>query len=114
MHKIITIKGLLDQYFKEKPLSVATIETYKGLVNRFVIDTEIQFLKDVTLDSAVNWRSKILLRTSDVTWNNYLRHMRALWRFAIKKEYVEKTDYFGELNWGRKKKQKLKFSMLNN
>jgi hypothetical protein len=63
----MSLSGLMDQYVKEKSLSEATIKTYEGVVNRFVIDTKTQYLNDITFDSALDWRSQILQRANDTT-----------------------------------------------
>lgn len=104
MNRNTTFDELLKQYILEKPLSTATISSYTRVLRCFMRDTNIIQLNEVTLASLLNWRLTVLTRTSDITWNTYLRHMRALWKFAISKKYVSNTDLFKELNWGKYKK----------
>jgi site-specific recombinase XerD len=108
MKRISTFNDLLNQYILEKPLSDATIVTYKSVVSRFSADTGIEYLHKVRYKRLLDWRLTVTLRSSDITWNNYLRHMRALWKFAIKKKFVPKIDHFKELNWGKYNSSKTK------
>jgi site-specific recombinase XerD len=104
MKRISTFEQLLDQYIHEKPLSDATIGSYTRILRRFQKDTGIEKLDVVTLTTLLEWRLEIISRASDITWNTYLRHMRALWKFAISKHYVPNVDHFKELNWGKYKR----------
>ena len=108
MKKISTFDELLNQYIIEKPLSSATIVTYKGIVKIFSNDTGIQCLDKINYEKLLNWRLTIIQRSSDITWNNYLRHMRALWKFAIRKKAVPDADHFLELHWGKYNSSKTK------
>ena len=108
MKKPYTFNGLLDQYIKEKSLSPATIVTYKSVVKLFTKDTGIEYLNKVRYEKLLDWRLTITQRSSDITWNNYLRHMRALWKFAIRKRYVTSIDHFKDLNWGKYNSSKIK------
>ena len=104
----LTFNCLLRQYTREKPLSSATIKTYKDVVSLFLNDTGYRFLDDPTFDELLEWRLRIIERTSDITWNNYLRHMRALWKFAIQKQYVPEDNPFKRLHWGKYRSNKTK------
>ncbi len=104
----LSFLGLLNQYVKEKPLSNATIQTYSGVVRGFTNDTGITHLANIDFEKLLDWRLSVIARSSDITWNNYLRHMRALWKFALKKNYVHNYDPFQELNWGVHKTTKKK------
>ena len=108
MNRITTFDDLLNQYIREKPLSSATIVTYKSVVSLFSTDTGILDLDKVHYEKLLNWRLTIIERSSDITWNNYLRHMRALWKFAIRKKAVPDIDYFLELQWGKYNSSKTK------
>ncbi len=103
MKSISTFNELLDQYKLEKSLSKATIFSYTGIIRCFITDTGIQHLNEVTLEPLLNWRLSVINRSSDITWNTYLRHMRALWKFAIYRKYVPDDNFFKELNWGKYK-----------
>jgi len=103
MKRISTFDDLLNQYILEKPLSDATVSSYSAILHCFIKDTQITRLNQVTLTPLLDWRLSVTTRTSDITWNTYLRHMRALWKFAIMKKYVPDTDHFKALNWGKYK-----------
>ncbi len=94
MKRISTFDDLLNQYILEKPLSDATVSSYSAILHCFIKDTHITQLNKVTLTPLLEWRLSVTTRTSDITWNTYLRHMRALWKFAIMKKYVPDTDHF--------------------
>lgn len=108
MKKIRTFEALLEQYVIEKPLSEATISSYTRILHCFTKDTKITHLDKVSLTPLLEWRLNVIHRTSDITWNTYLRHMRALWKFAIMKKYVPEVNHFKALNWGRIKSTKAK------
>jgi len=94
--------NLLTIYEKHKSLSSATIRTYRGVIRRFCADTGIEDIKDVKFETLLEWRLNVLSRSSDITWNNYLRHMRALWSFAHSIGLIENQEhYFRQLNWGK-------------
>jgi len=101
MKRISTFEQLLTQYALEKPLSEATIKTYRGVINCFTKDTGIKNINAIKFEKLLDWRISVILRSSDITWNNYLRHMRALWKFAILKHYVPDIDHFKNLHWGK-------------
>lgn len=103
MNNDLTFSGILDQYFREKPLSTATMRTYKSVLKRFREDTGIEYLRDVRFENLLDWRLDVIERASDITWNNYLRHMRALWKFALERKYIDGDDYFKQLHWGKYK-----------
>jgi integrase len=110
MKRISTFNELLNQYTLEKPLSEATVTSYTRILHGFITDTGLQHLNEVSLAPLLIWRKSVIKRTSDITWNTYLRHMRALWKFAIYKEYVPDANFFKELHWGKYKtsnKQKI-------
>jgi integrase len=100
---------LLARYAKHKSLSDATIRTYRGVVRQFCRDTGIVKMRDVKLEALLEWRLNVLSRSSDITWNNYLRHMRALWSFAHDMGLIKNQEhYFKKLNWGKKRIRRAK------
>jgi len=105
---ITTFSQLLSQYIKEKSLSPASIKTYSEVLKKFQNDTKISRLDEVTFELLLDWRLDVIERSSDITWNNYLRHMRAFWNFAISKQYVGSHNPFADLNWGKHRISKKK------
>ncbi len=105
---VLTYTGVVEQYLKEKPLSEATAKTYRSVVRKFTSDTQIEMLSDTRFSNLLDWRLDVISRSSDITWNNYLRHMRALYAFAIKRHWVPPTNIFKELHWGKYKSNKIK------
>ncbi len=102
MDKTNEFTDLLTQYARHKSLSPATIRTYRGVIRRFCLDTGIEKIRDVQLESLLEWRLAVLSRSTDITWNNYLRHMRALWTFAHDIGLANNQEhYFKQLNWGK-------------
>jgi len=105
---IATFPQLLGQYIKEKSLSPASIKTYSEVLKKFQADTKISRLDEVNFELLLDWRLDVIERSSDVTWNNYLRHMRVFWNFAISKQYVSQHNPFTDLNWGKHRVSKKK------
>jgi integrase len=102
MDKINKFSDLLSRYAQHKSLSSATIKTYQGVIRRFCLDTGIVNIQDVNFEALLQWRLDVLARSSDITWNNYLRHMRALWSFAHQIGVLQNEEhYFKQLNWGK-------------
>ncbi len=84
----MNINQLVDKFFKEKDLKPATKQHYKYVAKLFVQDMQITEIEDVTREVLLEWRGKVQCRnTQKSTWNNYLRHLLVLLRFAA--DYME-------------------------
>ncbi len=84
---------LADKYGITKSLRPATIRTYNAVVQTFINDTHIREVEDVTEDSVLRWKEQVALRSSETTYNNYHRHMKAVLNYAIKVGRIEKNPF---------------------
>lgn len=83
------LKTLLDLYTKEKPqLSIRTIYKYQATIKLFIVDAGINDIF-ITRDECIRWRNKILSRSSAGNCNNYHRHLKSLFNFAVKSDYID-------------------------
>ena len=83
------LKKLLDLYQQEKPqLRPATVNKYQSVIRLFIKDTGIDHIF-IGRNECVQWRNKILNRSSAGNCNNYHRHMQSLFNFAVKFGHLE-------------------------
>ena len=76
-------------YARERALSEASKKHYRFVVRRFIADTGVEDVEAITRDVLLMWREVTLARkVSFSTWNNYLRHMRALISFAVESNFI--------------------------
>lgn len=45
--------------------------------------------KDITAQHIIEWRQVILERAKPISWNNYVRHLRSIYNFAIEQELLQ-------------------------
>lgn len=98
MHDV-SFMELLSQYATYKYLRPKTVETYMGVVRvfRHYVGPDTQ-PSMITVDVVVRWRSRIIRSSSnpkgiaESSWNNYARHMKALYKFGIEHELVPLED----------------------
>ncbi len=92
------LEELLTLYQQEKPqLSPRTIQKYKSVITMFIRDSEISGIY-ITHNKCVEWRNKILKRSSAGNCNNYHRHMKSLFNFAVKEGYLD-TNVFKSIDF---------------
>lgn len=102
MDEIVLLRDLVAQYIKEKSLSTPTQKNYIRIADQFSRETGFIKLDGIDFEKLLAWRIDVIARSSSITWNNYLRHLRALWNFAITRGYLH-TDHnpFNDLHWGK-------------
>ncbi|AWX14739.1 hypothetical protein CEP48_00390 [Mergibacter septicus] len=89
----ITFRELLDKYCHYKYLRPETETCYKKAVNQLLkYSSETILVSEITLELVIQWRTELVKRIKPVTFNNYLRHCRALMYFAIKYKFVDRID----------------------
>ncbi len=79
---------LTDVHIYEKLLSEASVKKYRSVAKTFVADTGIQNINDIQHSDIFSWRDAIINRSSVGNWNNYHRHMRAIFQTAVCLNYV--------------------------
>jgi integrase len=92
----ISFDELLQAYLKSHVLRESSIRNYRQIIRTIQKDLKVSFLNEVTEEAVLDWRNAILSRTSAITWNNYHTHMRALFNFALKKNWIT-TNIFLEV-----------------
>jgi integrase len=87
------LKKLLDLYQQEKPqLRPATVDKYQSVIRLFIKDTGIDHIF-IDRNECIQWRNKILNRSSTGNCNNYHRHMQSLFNFAVKFGHLESNVF---------------------
>lgn len=87
------LSQLLDLHIEEKPqLSSRTIIKYQSVIRMFVTNSGVDHIF-VTHNKCVQWRNKILKRSSPGNCNNYHRHMRALFNTAVSLNHLDENIF---------------------
>jgi len=89
----ITFDHLLSLYIQERDIRPETIRHFKRVVRVFGRDTGINAPQDVTREAILLWKQQLLSRAQMVTWNNYFRHLRCLWHYALKHHYLDNNPF---------------------
>lgn len=91
MDELLTFEVLLEKYFYAKTLRPDTQWSYCKVVRTFTKFAKV-LPGEVSADLVLRWKEEVLkvqgLKVR--TWNNKVAHMRALFNFAIKKNYSRK------------------------
>ena len=84
---------LLGLYQEEKPqLSPRTIEKYQSIIKMFTNDTGVDDIF-ITRIKCIQWRNKILERSSAGNCNNYHRHLKSLFNVAVSLGHLESNVF---------------------
>lgn len=87
------LKTLLELYQQEKPqLSPRTISKYQTIIKMFEKDADVDDIF-ITRNKCVQWRNKILKRSSAGNCNNYHRHLKSLFNVAVKLGHLESNVF---------------------
>lgn len=77
------LQTILDLYQQEKPqLSPRTIQKYRSVIKILIKDTGLDNIF-LNRDVCIKWRNHVLKRSSAANANNYHRHLKALFSFAV-------------------------------
>ncbi|WP_431712623.1 tyrosine-type recombinase/integrase [Serratia marcescens] len=92
--KMMDWEALLEEYFFSKPLRPDTEKSYRCVVAVFRRFIGFEVMPDeVTQRDLILWRRDMLNRgLTTSTWNNKVRHLRALYNQGIKKKWLSITD----------------------
>ncbi len=78
------INHLAFQYFKQRNLAPATKRHITYVIRLLENDINVNSVEQLTYGNMANWRETVCSRNvSEVTWNNYLKHIQLLVKFAI-------------------------------
>ncbi len=88
-----TLDHLLQEYLEIKEIAEATARSYATAVRVFKRDMKPKSVRRIAVEELAQWRNEVLARASGTTWNTYLRHLRALFNFAVKRGYRETNPF---------------------
>lgn len=80
----MTITDLIEKYLASHVLRPASVRSYKVVAKVFADDLKGAKLEEVKVEDLLRWRRQVLARATPSTWNSYQRHIKAMWRWAIK------------------------------
>jgi len=82
----------MEYYFSQRVLAKKTKQQYESVVRVLVHDTSDRI---DALDEAVllAWRDQVIDRASSATFNNYLRHLRAIFNYGLKHQHVASNPF---------------------
>ncbi len=84
---------LFDLYQEEKPtLSPRTVAKYHSIVKMFIVDAGVDNIF-ITRNECIQWRNKILERSSAGNCNNYHRHLKSLFNVAVSLGHLESNVF---------------------
>ena len=99
----MNIEQLTDLYLAIKISNPRTARNYDNISRRFSLICEHSSIDEIDYSHIKNWKDNILERATTTTWNTYLRHMKALFNFARKKDYIS-TNPFADIAFAPKLK----------
>ncbi len=92
-HQGVTISSLSETYLSETVLRPPSIRQYRLVVRLFVaVEGDLPISK-VDRAAVIRFRNEVLSRASAVTFNNYRRHLRTLWNFAIRHQLLTTNPF---------------------
>ena len=90
-HGSITLTSLFDLYKHDAILRPATVIHFRFVVRLFGRTVGDSPFIEITRDMILEFRDQVLARAKPATWNNYLRHLRVIGNFAVRRGYAEKN-----------------------
>ena len=82
--RLKTISELVEDYLSERLLRPATNKLYRDIARRFTENTGLYQIEEINAAEVRKWRTGVLSRAKEESWNMYRRHMRALWNHAMR------------------------------
>ena len=87
------ISELPEIYFFEKHLRETSQQGYRVATNALIRFSGDCLIDEINRMTVLNWRRSILgSDIKEVSWNTYLRHLRALFGYAIKNNLTSQLD----------------------
>ncbi len=86
---------LVEHFLAFKMLRPQSQKKYESVVALWIKDNGDSIIKDVTRHSAIEWRTLRMSRDKIAasTWNNNVRHLRAIWNVAIDFQYADTNPF---------------------
>ncbi|OOF55889.1 hypothetical protein BKK56_04970 [Rodentibacter genomosp. 2] len=82
----------MNSIFLFRELRPDTEKAYQKVVNQLLKFYPDKSPHTLTKADVVHWRAEVLFRIKPVTWNNYCRHLKSLYNFAIEQSLIENKD----------------------
>ncbi|OLU25678.1 hypothetical protein BVH03_18010 [Pseudomonas sp. PA15(2017)] len=82
----MTLEQLLEEYFFARHLRARSQESYRGAsrqLQKYMLSVDLSHPDQLTPRDVLRWRSTALKQMKEVSWNSYMRHLRALWNFGL-------------------------------
>lgn len=89
----VTISSLSETYISETVLRAPSIRQYRLVVNLFIAAEGDLPISKIDRAIVIRYRNQVLARASAVTCNNYRRHLRTLWNFAIRRQLAATNPF---------------------
>ena len=90
----MNVLELAEEYLRPRSLSLETEKAYRQRARSFATRIGLLEIGTVTADDVIKYRDSVLNDgCSIVTWNSNRRHLRALFRYAIDREWVAKCPF---------------------
>ncbi|MDK0531125.1 tyrosine-type recombinase/integrase [Clostridium perfringens] len=89
------VSELLEEYIKELKVnqcSIHTIGTYQTAFKRFIKDEGNLSLSDININVINHFKLNLNDKVSPRTINTYISHIRTVFNYAYKQEYMDKLD----------------------
>lgn len=107
---MLTFDQLLEEYFFLRHLRPRSQTSYKSAVaqlQKFMSTCGMTHPEELTNRDVFAWRKIALTQMREVSWNSYIRHLRALWSFGIDQGMLEtKVNPFKGTHVGEPKRPK--------
>ncbi|MGP0172651.1 tyrosine-type recombinase/integrase [Pseudomonas sp. NCHU5208] len=107
---MLTFDQLLEEYFFLRHLRPRSQTSYRSAVaqlQKFMSMCGMTLPDELTNRDVFSWRKLALTQMREVSWNSYVRHLRALWSFGIDQGLLEsKANPFKGTQVGEPKRPK--------
>lgn len=80
--------------FYHKYLRIETEKCYQKAVNQFVKRFPSKDIRELRFIDVIAWRKIALQTVKPVTWNNYVRHLKAIYAFGIAQDILPDPNPF--------------------
>lgn len=85
----MSFEQLLHLFFLERNHRPATIRSYQNVVAQIVKFYPDKEPEQISKFDLLEWRKYCLNKMSPITWNSYIRHLKAIFNYAIDNELFE-------------------------
>ncbi|MEE9493600.1 MAG: site-specific integrase [Gammaproteobacteria bacterium] len=92
IQSIQSVTALTDYYIYRKVLEQQTIKHYHRVARILLRDVSDR-IADLDECRLITWRSAVLERASATTFNNYLRHLRAIFRYGYQRNVIDYNPF---------------------